>query len=387
MDDHIYLELLSNVQKLLEEPTFKKLKESYRAPVECPFLSDEAKKKIADKNTTYEQNLVLRKEVSKIMKGKFNVKDYDLAFWIINTWGGIPQFRKNDTNKERLRRFFDDLKEGHTSLDRISSLSKVASFAYPSKYFVYDSRVAYSLDWLLLKSGARDGFFRKPAGRNTRLNRFNIHRIIENKIGKGDHFVNACQTYAAYNNLILKLFMDLRKNKKLRYPFEVEMLLFLAAPLNIFEEIQQVYSETDLDESKNDSGQKKGSDPDGENASSECKTEITSSVPQNKNIIYLKVYDGNRHGNYGITFQILKNSRTLPHDDARYVAVEYKNRRYAAALRTYQHGDTLRGAGTIMPLITENGWQPGKELKSEFIRSDDSHIYRILDEQEQENEG
>ncbi|MGP9668408.1 hypothetical protein ACT3TV_09865, partial [Psychrobacter sp. AOP31-A1-22] len=37
------------------------------------------------------------------------------------------------------------------NFETISSLSKVASFLDPEKYFIYDARVAYSLNWLILK--------------------------------------------------------------------------------------------------------------------------------------------------------------------------------------------------------------------------------------------
>ena len=97
------------------------------------------------------------------------------------------------------------------------------------------------------------------------------------------------------------------------------------------------------------------------------------------NIISLKVYDGNREGNYGVTLQVMDNPRTTPHEFVDRVFVEYNGRSYEAMIGTYRHGDTLRGANTIKELIIHNNWQPGQTFLCEFTNDGDrTHIYRFI---------
>lgn len=96
------------------------------------------------------------------------------------------------------------------------------------------------------------------------------------------------------------------------------------------------------------------------------------------NIISLKVYDGTRESNYGTTLQILDNPRTLPHELADQVFLEYQGYRYEAKIRTYRCSDTLRGSNTIKELLRLNDWNPGLTFPCEFVSNGDTHIYRIL---------
>lgn len=96
------------------------------------------------------------------------------------------------------------------------------------------------------------------------------------------------------------------------------------------------------------------------------------------NMVKLKVYDGNREDNVGITMQIMDNARTLPHICDR-VFLEYQGRRYEATIGAYRCGDTLRGAETIKDLIVRNNWQPGQTFLCEFSSErDGNHIYKIM---------
>ena len=240
MNDNEYYELLKHVVKLASELTLSDL---YRVPADCPFLPKEARERIVQKETFYEKNLQLKMEVSQFLNGCYDKNDYDIAFWIINKWGGINKFKKNDDNKQKIESFFKGLPAGNANLERISSLSKVASFTSPLEYFIYDSRVAYSLNWLLLKSGVKSGFFKKPQGLNKRLNHIPIETVIMKTVGTDIVYHKDQETYSFYNQLILRLFQDIKKRGiKYQYPFEIEMLLFQAAPSVIYEEIKKQYS-------------------------------------------------------------------------------------------------------------------------------------------------
>ena len=97
-------------------------------------------------------------------------------------------------------------------------------------------------------------------------------------------------------------------------------------------------------------------------------------------IVSLKVYNGQRAENFGNTLHILDNPRTLPHDSAERVFVEYHGQRYEATIGSYKAGDTLRGAITIKELILQNNWQPGARLLAKFfIGNDGAHVYRIIE--------
>ena len=97
------------------------------------------------------------------------------------------------------------------------------------------------------------------------------------------------------------------------------------------------------------------------------------------NVIFLKVYDGKRASNHGITLQVMDNPRTLPHDGVDQVIVEYHGHPYEATIGAYRRGDTLRGAETIKDLIIRNDWQPGQLFYCLFFNKGNTHIYNIID--------
>lgn len=96
------------------------------------------------------------------------------------------------------------------------------------------------------------------------------------------------------------------------------------------------------------------------------------------NVIFLKVYNGRRESNYGISLQVMDNPRTRSHKYVNQVFVESLGHNYEAAIGTYRCGDTLRGAETIRDLIIRNNWRPGDTLLCSFISYGDIHIYRLF---------
>lgn len=169
---------------------------------------------------------------------------YSMEYWIIQSWGGIQGFKKNDKNDQRIADLYDKLDKGFLTRDLfgcISSLSKVASFFNPSEYSIYDSRAIFSLNWLLLKSGNTDKFFPSPAGRNTEISKYDIETIIRLKCGdKYGLFLDHKTAYFEYCKLLKKLSLDTWDNEeRKKMPFYLEMLLFVLGPQEIVNDIRK----------------------------------------------------------------------------------------------------------------------------------------------------
>lgn len=161
-----------------------------------------------------------------IMAEKLNgdFENWEINEWIVHEWGKIPRFQIGQ--HDRITRFRDNLQDGFTSsLDNISSLSKIASFVQPSEYFVYDSRVAFAIDGILLNyhknnPSANVCFFPIPKAQSNRKQRMEllIQQAITHPV-----FIAEKDSYVFYNNLILALSRHINNGFP---PCWVEMLLF-----------------------------------------------------------------------------------------------------------------------------------------------------------------
>ncbi|MDD2721150.1 MAG: hypothetical protein PHH47_07580 [Gallionella sp.] len=117
--------------------------------------------------------LAMRDEMKTILVS-LDPQDKDsrnkLALWIIRDWGGIqsgarvgnlPDTGTTQTD-EKLSDLLDEIENEENlketakefNFERIASWSKYLAFKYPQKYGIYDARVVYSLNWLLLKAGS-----------------------------------------------------------------------------------------------------------------------------------------------------------------------------------------------------------------------------------------
>lgn len=174
---------------------------------------------------------------------------YETSLWFINQWGGIGSFRDNDTNKERIKRFWSGLTNKKLTKDLfsvISSLSKISAFHDHNEYFIYDSRVVYTLNWFILKNKLQNPqFFPMPAGRNASLVLFDLNTIINlyykdkltllNGKWKDDLFLDTKHAYFVYCDLIKELSHRLMPTKK---PYYLEMILFTMAEPEIFNDLK-----------------------------------------------------------------------------------------------------------------------------------------------------
>lgn len=216
--------IAENIQEYLDvtEKKFSKAKIVQNAGSQEQTFSD-------SKYMNIGRECTLKFSISKKMNGRFD--DASSNESIVSKWGGI--FIKDiKAFCEKAERFRSDLECGECSLNCISSLSKVAAFAYPDKYFIYDSRVAYSLDWLLYKSGYDGEYFPVPESQVKAIREYNMetilrlsNRTINEKKSRNTVYLTYCELVQSIHKLLLQkepqTFSPFEK-----MPFIVEMILY-----------------------------------------------------------------------------------------------------------------------------------------------------------------
>ncbi len=220
---------------------------------ECNFLSVAEKDEINSSNNIFQKNVKLKQILNAKLKVDFD--NPDIHYWIVKNWGGINNFKRNDKNDKRITDFIGCLKNNkvlrHSSFSSISSLSKIASFAEPDNYFIYDSRVIFTLNWLLLKYPTNKlKYFPTPVGRNKIINDFNLQPIINYK---NINFISNYNSLYYEYGLAYQQYCDMIKNiSEQVFPNEksylLEMLLFIISINEIFEDIK-IYLQIVIDDS------------------------------------------------------------------------------------------------------------------------------------------
>ena len=211
------------------------------------IFNNKDKKKIIYQNNPFDKNKILKQIIRKKYEQKNNYLELD--FWIINEWGGIRGFKKNQRNIEKINKFKKQIysnKITKESFSTISSLSKIASFINPDVFFIYDSRVIYSLNWLILtcenQENLNEKYFPLPNGRNKIISNYDMNTIIN--ISHINEFGNARELYIKEQDAYLK-YCDFIINGVSQVfdrevnPFELEMLLFTIADKEIFDDIKR----------------------------------------------------------------------------------------------------------------------------------------------------
>ena len=143
------------------------------------FFTDAEKERIDKIPNRFNREI----ELKIILNEKLNV-DYpkpELAFWYINVWGRISSF-KIEKNEKLVLKTIKESRDGKflPNLQTISSLSKVASVVDIKNQVIYDSRVIYVLNWLIMKTGGNK-FFPIPEGRSSIASDFDIGILINFK--------------------------------------------------------------------------------------------------------------------------------------------------------------------------------------------------------------
>ena len=218
------------------------------------FIGCEQNKLLISEKNIYKRNVLLKEVISNVLYNSLKQDDYmEICEWIVREWGGIYT---GDIKSyyERINKFLKQSGDVRTlDFGNIASISKILSFIAPKEYIIYDARVAYAMNWILLKNNTSNKFFPIPDGRNTKLNAFDLSTIIRLRkshevIQKGGDkkviynmdkkiFIEKSEAYSEMCTLIRKvnklLWDDLRKE----FPFYTEMLLFSLADGVIFNDI------------------------------------------------------------------------------------------------------------------------------------------------------
>jgi hypothetical protein len=221
----------------------------------CTFIKNEFNNfdKLS-KDLCFDRDIHLKFCVNNVYKNQI-----ELDKWIIQDWGGISTHKNFDTlNKSKDERKFD----------RISSWSKLLSFENIEDDIIYDSRVIYSINWIIYKFNkhynCQEKYLFQPNSRNGKLSLLSVNSIIyldndsssgKDKIDtkKYNHlFINKNECYNYAKDLIKSinqlLFQDIKINildnniELAKYSFFTEMLLFEIADKEIFCDIKQSIS-------------------------------------------------------------------------------------------------------------------------------------------------
>ena len=169
---------------------------------------------------------------------EFNESNFiKLSYWIVNEWGGIP-LKETDNNTKKIENFKKKLDNKESRLFKyefgtISSLSKIASFYKPKEFVIYDSRVIYSLNWLIFKNNLDTKLFPQPSGRNSAIAEYD-QKTIFNLSNRSINYWNEEEAYFEYCKLLNEVAAKFKRIKN----YELEMFLFSIADTDILEDIK-----------------------------------------------------------------------------------------------------------------------------------------------------
>ena len=141
--------------------------------------------------------------------------------------------------------------------NQISSLSKLSSFWEPARYAIYDSRAVFALNWIIFRYSKDKQLFPRPTGRNAEISKYDIETLFT--LSGIDHRYRSHTTaYHEYCSLLEDLSEQIYGSRK---PYFAEMLLFLAAPTKIIEDIKRSVTVTIAVENGTPGGQGNSSAP------------------------------------------------------------------------------------------------------------------------------
>lgn len=220
---------------------------NYNFDISDELFSVSDKDELSSNSNPYDQNVKLKWIISN--KYKAFTESTAIDFWIINEWGGIRGFKPTERNIKKIATYKKQLEKRRLSLDSfstISSLSKLSSFIDPNNFVIYDSRVIYTLNWLILTSenqnGLKEKYFPMPSGRNKIISDFDMNTIINishisEYVGNNELFLPKQQAYFEFCDFIKANTKEIcGENSK---PFELEMLLFTLADKEIFQDLKE----------------------------------------------------------------------------------------------------------------------------------------------------
>jgi hypothetical protein len=183
----------------------------------------------------FSRNVYLKENLAPVLEQDHNLTTH---YWVIRDWGGIRRFEIGARNDAVIRTFKEEILKGKLtpkSFAVISSLSKLSSFWEPERYAIYDSRAVFALNWIIFRYSKDKQLFPQPEGRNTEISRYDIETLF--RLSGIDHRYRSDATaYHEYCSLLQDLSEQVYGSRK---PYFAEMLLFLAAPMTIIEDIKR----------------------------------------------------------------------------------------------------------------------------------------------------
>lgn len=221
-------ELKNQLKKLSADHPIEKY--VWKIPESCPIVIS------PDVKESYNRNVYLKENLKSVIASD---KDLTSHYWVINEWGDIGSFKKNERNDDRINKFIDELPKGKlssASFSCISSLSKVASFIDPCKYAIYDARAIYTLNWLLFNFATDLKLFPHLASRNGELVKYDMQTIF--RLTKRElNYHDKKSAFHSYCELIGHLSEEIYGQGS--KPYMIEMLLFTAAPDYVVQRIEK----------------------------------------------------------------------------------------------------------------------------------------------------
>jgi hypothetical protein len=189
------------------------------------LFSDIDKDQIISKKNDFEKNVLLKDILSKKIGKAYDKQKLKHYEWIIQKWGRIGSKK----NLDDFESFIKNLKANKISTKTISSYSKIVSFMEPDKYFILDSRVTYSLNWILFKIREENQlYFPVLQGRNSEIGKYDMNTILSlfyKKRKNKEIYYKTKDAYIIYCEFIKEVSKkcNLEIQKK---PYYMEMILF-----------------------------------------------------------------------------------------------------------------------------------------------------------------
>jgi len=203
----------------------------------------------------FAKEVSLKKVINKHLRQSIESNDSErfnkIANWIVKVWGGIKTGSALDNE------IIDKIKQKKAlPFTRIASYSKIAAFLHLKDFIIYDSRVAYSLNWILLSNNIETLYFPIPEGRNSKMTAFDMNVLIRlnnkqkynpsdetdiekglfvNRIDKKIYF-NKDEAYDELNKLIKLVHKELWGVNDTEL-YKTEMLLFSIADSAVYLDI------------------------------------------------------------------------------------------------------------------------------------------------------
>lgn len=173
--------------------------------------------------TNYHRNLELKNQLHQNWLNGLELRRGDLIEYYIKVWGGIRGNGDNIMNFYRNAPTQDLLSQGFAG---VSSYSKALVIHDPNRFYIYDSRVAASINCIQVKQQILDKiYFQIPFSQNANVRQ--VRTLLRNKsMNENWQCINDANVYNEYLCLLDLIAEHSNFTKDL-----IEMTLFSLAPI------------------------------------------------------------------------------------------------------------------------------------------------------------